>query len=166
MSALYSPDTKKMARTSITKNPPSEQTKTISLPTSIIFSLFCLQYFTETMAPSPPTSYSSLNYKEITITNVPESSPTVTKVVVVAFNRPHKYNAFTGNMVEEFESAFTLLGSDPRVRAIVLTGNGKAFCAGADLEAGFTGLLKYKESEEAINSYRDGCVLLYFRPAS
>ena len=110
------------------------------------------------MTASPPDSYSSLNYKDITVTNVPPNSPTVTKVVVVAFNRPKKYNAFTGTMIEELESAFTLLGADPRVRAIVLTGNGKAFCAGADLEAGFTGLLKYRESEEATNSYRDGYV--------
>lgn len=108
------------------------------------------------MSPSPPESYSSLNYTQITVSNVPASSPTVTKVVVVAFNRPQKYNAFTPTMTDELESAFTLLGADPRVRAIVLTGTGKAFCAGADLEMGFTPMLEYRKSEEAANAYRDG----------
>lgn len=113
------------------------------------------------MTPSPPDSYSSLGYQQISVSHVPESSPTVTKVIVVAFNRPNKYNAFTGTMIEELESAFTLLGSDPRVRAIVLTGKGKAFCAGADLEAGFGRLLENKKSEEAIDKYRDGYVPLH-----
>ena len=108
------------------------------------------------MTPSPPESYASLGYTQISVSNVPETSPTVTKVVVVAFNRPQKYNAFTSTMCDELESAFTLLGADPRVRAIVLTGKGKAFCAGADLEMGFGGMLEYRKSEEAVNNYRDG----------
>ncbi|SPO04679.1 related to enoyl-CoA hydratase/carnithine racemase [Cephalotrichum gorgonifer] len=108
------------------------------------------------MIQTPPQTYASLGFKEIAISNVPESSPSVTKVVIVAFNRPNKYNAFTGSMVEELETAFTLLGVDPRVKAIVLTGNGKAFCAGADLEAGFSGLLAHKKDEKSIKAYRDG----------
>ena len=108
-----------------------------------------------------PESYASLGYKQITVTNVPESSPTVTKVVVVSFNRPQKYNAFTATMTDELESAFTLLGADPRVRAIVLTGKGKAFCAGADLEVGFEGLLERRKSEEEARKYRDGYVAAF-----
>ena len=110
------------------------------------------------MAPSPPESYASLGFTQVSVSNVPESSPTVTKVVVVAFNRPQKYNAFTPTMTDELVSAFTLLGADPRVRAIVLTGRGKAFCAGADLEIGFNGALEHRKSEEAAKNYRDGYV--------
>ena len=108
------------------------------------------------MAPTPPTSYADAGFKEISISNVPESSPTVTKVVTVAFNRPKKFNAVTGSMIEELVAAFELLGKDNRVRAIVLTGKGRMFCAGADLEIGFAGLNPYKDSEEATNKYRDG----------
>ncbi|CAI4215629.1 unnamed protein product [Parascedosporium putredinis] len=108
------------------------------------------------MAPIPPTSYADAGFKEISISNVPESSPTVTKVVTVAFNRPKKFNAVTGSMIEELVAAFELLGKDNRVRAIVLTGKGRMFCAGADLEIGFAGLNPYKDSEEATNKYRDG----------
>jgi methylglutaconyl-CoA hydratase len=51
----------------------------------------------------------------------------------VTLNRPHRRNAFDARMVEELCEAFTELGQNPSVRAIVLAGNGSAFCAGADI---------------------------------
>ncbi|KAI1408928.1 ClpP/crotonase [Hypoxylon sp. FL1857] len=102
-----------------------------------------------------PEAYSSLPFKEISISHVPASSPSVTKVVVLALNRPEKYNAVTGNMLEEMEAAYELFDKDDRVRAIVLTGAGKAFCAGADLQIGFGGLMKSKQDEASMNSFRD-----------
>lgn len=51
----------------------------------------------------------------------------------VTLNRPDRRNAFDGHMVEELCEAFTALGQDHSVRAIVLAGSGPAFCAGADL---------------------------------
>ncbi|WP_186146371.1 enoyl-CoA hydratase-related protein, partial [Burkholderia gladioli] len=51
----------------------------------------------------------------------------------VTLNRPDVRNAFNETMIAEVSAAFESLGARDDVRAIVLTGNGKAFCAGADL---------------------------------
>ncbi len=107
----------------------------------------------------PPSSYASLPFKDIKISHVPSDSPTVTKVLIVAFNRPDKYNAATDNLLTELETAYHMIDRDERVRAVVLTGIGKAFCAGADLEVGFMGLLAHKQSEETFEKYRDQFVL-------
>jgi len=54
-------------------------------------------------------------------------------VAEVWLNRPEVRNAFNDGVVAELTAAFDQLGSDPDLRAIVLGGHGKAFCAGADL---------------------------------
>ncbi|EWZ00119.1 hypothetical protein FOYG_00015 [Fusarium oxysporum NRRL 32931] len=102
-----------------------------------------------------PASYSSLPFKDITISRVPADSPSATKVLILSFNRPDKHNAVTENLLTELETAYRVIDQDERVRAVVLTGAGKAFCAGADLQVGFSGLMAHKESEESIARYRD-----------
>lgn len=52
---------------------------------------------------------------------------------LVWLNRPEIRNAMNDVMIRELREAFRRLGADPAVRAIVLAGRGKAFCAGADL---------------------------------
>ncbi len=54
-------------------------------------------------------------------------------VATVTLNRPDVRNAFNETVIAELTEAFRALGSDDKVRAIVLAGNGPAFCAGADL---------------------------------
>ena len=54
-------------------------------------------------------------------------------VARVWLNRPEVRNAFNADLIPELAAAFTALGTDDDVRAIVLGGRGKAFCAGADL---------------------------------
>ena len=51
----------------------------------------------------------------------------------VTLNRPEVRNAFNEGLIAELTEAFTELGRDPHLRAIVLAAEGKAFCAGADL---------------------------------
>ena len=102
-----------------------------------------------------PVSYSALPFRDIAISHVPPNSPVTTKVLILSFNRPEKYNAVTENLLTEVETVYNLVNTDERVHAIVLTGAGPAFCAGADLEVGFAGLLAHKESEESINAFRD-----------
>jgi len=51
----------------------------------------------------------------------------------VILNRPDKLNALDSRMLEELESAVDGLDEDDRVRVIILTGAGRAFCAGADI---------------------------------
>lgn len=50
----------------------------------------------------------------------------------IALNRPDKHNAFDAATIAELAGAFDEAGGDPAVRAVVLTGNGPSFCAGAD----------------------------------
>ena len=51
----------------------------------------------------------------------------------VLLNRPDAHNAFDPEMVDALTAAFRRLGADPKVRAVVVTGAGKSFCAGADI---------------------------------
>ena len=52
---------------------------------------------------------------------------------LVALNRPELHNAFNETLVAELTTVLQMLDADASVRAVVLTGNGKSFCAGADL---------------------------------
>ena len=51
----------------------------------------------------------------------------------VTFNRPEIHNAFNGTVITEMSRLFTELEKDDDLRVILLTGEGKSFCAGADL---------------------------------
>ena len=56
--------------------------------------------------------------------------------MIVTLNRPDKLNAYTGQMGAEIADAFERADSDDNVRAIIVTGAGRAFCAGADVSGG------------------------------
>lgn len=58
------------------------------------------------------------------------------RILTLTLNRPEKLNAFTAKMMFELIDAFDKADADDEVRAIVVTGAGRAFCAGADLSAG------------------------------
>ena len=57
-------------------------------------------------------------------------------VLTIRLNRPAKLNALTMTMIDELCDAFSQASKDDQVRVIVITGNGRAFCAGADLGLG------------------------------
>jgi enoyl-CoA hydratase/carnithine racemase len=57
-------------------------------------------------------------------------------VLTITLNRPDRLNAFTGTMMNELIAAFDAADADDDVRAIIVTGAGRAFCAGADLSEG------------------------------
>jgi len=57
-------------------------------------------------------------------------------ILTLTLNRPEKLNAFTAPMMAELIDAFDRADADDDVRAIIVTGAGRAFCAGADLSAG------------------------------
>lgn len=54
-------------------------------------------------------------------------------VATVTLNRPEKHNAFDDALIAALSQCFSELNDDPKVRALVLTANGRNFCAGADL---------------------------------
>jgi enoyl-CoA hydratase/carnithine racemase len=58
------------------------------------------------------------------------------RVATVTLSRPEQMNAFTATMMRELLEIFENVDHDDGVRAVVVTGAGRAFCAGADLSAG------------------------------
>jgi 2-(1,2-epoxy-1,2-dihydrophenyl)acetyl-CoA isomerase len=58
------------------------------------------------------------------------------RVAVIRFNRPQALNAMTVELMEALDEALGRAAADAGVGAIVMTGEGRAFCAGADLAAG------------------------------
>ncbi len=56
-------------------------------------------------------------------------------VLVVTLNRPDHLNAFTPTMADELEETFVEVNDDDSIRAVVVTGAGRAFCAGMDLSS-------------------------------
>jgi enoyl-CoA hydratase/carnithine racemase len=57
-------------------------------------------------------------------------------ILTLTLNRPEKLNAFTAKMMHEMIDVFTKVNSDDSVGAVIVTGAGRAFCAGADLSGG------------------------------
>jgi enoyl-CoA hydratase/carnithine racemase len=57
-------------------------------------------------------------------------------IATITLHRPDKLNAFTNRMLKELISAFDATDADDEVRAVIVTGSGRAFCAGADLSGG------------------------------
>lgn len=58
------------------------------------------------------------------------------RVATIELHRPDRLNAFTGTMMRELIAAFDLVDADDGVSAVIVTGSGRAFCAGADLGGG------------------------------
>jgi methylglutaconyl-CoA hydratase len=67
-----------------------------------------------------------MNYETLVITKKDD-------ITTVALNRPDVHNAMNETLMKELTHCFQHLSTDDSVTAIVLTGNGKSFCAGADL---------------------------------
>src|SRR5829696_3552658 len=57
-------------------------------------------------------------------------------VLTITLNRPERLNAFTPTMKDELIAAFDQADADDEVRAVIVTGEGRGFCAGADLQGG------------------------------
>ncbi|CAB1370205.1 enoyl-CoA hydratase/isomerase family protein [Denitratisoma oestradiolicum] len=57
-------------------------------------------------------------------------------IALITLNRPQALNAFSGTLGEEWSDAYRRADADDEVRVVVVTGAGKAFCAGADMSGG------------------------------
>ena len=90
-------------------------------------------------------------------------------VATITLDRPEKMNAFTTVMRDELIAAFDETDADDAVRVVIVTGAGKAFCAGADLSAGgktFDYAARGDAAREALrvgDVYRDGGGLVTLR---
>lgn len=75
-------------------------------------------------------------------------------VLTITLNRPDRLNAWTQTMAAELHEAFDRADADDEVRAVIVTGAGRAFCAGADLERGGETFTK-REHEDLDSVPRD-----------
>ncbi|MGH7573429.1 MAG: enoyl-CoA hydratase-related protein, partial [Gemmatimonadota bacterium] len=57
-----------------------------------------------------------------------------TRVATITLDRPERLNALTFEVYAELRDAFRALDTEPDVRAVVITGSGRAFCSGGDVE--------------------------------
>jgi hypothetical protein len=86
-------------------------------------------------------------------------------IATISLHRPEKMNAFTHQMCEDLIAAFDATDADDNVRAVVVTGSGRAFCAGADLSSGGA-TFDYEKRYGSTGVKRDGggrVVLRIFR---
>jgi enoyl-CoA hydratase/carnithine racemase len=75
-------------------------------------------------------------------------------VAEVTFNRPEQMNTFSAAMADDFYRLLDFTDADDEVRAIIVTGSGRAFCAGADLgNKGAT--FDYEKRGEKLEGHRD-----------
>ena len=84
-------------------------------------------------------------------------------VLTITLNRPEKLNAFTGTMMTEMIDAFDRSDADDSIRAVIVTGAGRAFCAGADLGAGGATFNADGRADRPKGLNRDGGGLLTLR---
>ncbi len=78
-------------------------------------------------------------------------------ILTLTLNRPDKLNAFTVTMMTEMLRAFDAADADDDVRVVIVTGEGRAFCAGADLSGGGA-TFDYKKKEGRGGAGADGDV--------
>jgi enoyl-CoA hydratase len=94
------------------------------------------------------------NYETIAIDKRPEG------IAVLTLNRPERLNAVNGAMHSELTTLFLDVQADPDVRVAVLTGAGRAFCAGGDFSSGSnmttkTGLPMMQEARRIVDNLLD-----------
>jgi enoyl-CoA hydratase/carnithine racemase len=82
-----------------------------------------------------------------------------TGVATITLNRPERLNALTFAVYEELRDVFRALDREPEVRAVVITGAGKAFCSGGDVRE-IIGALVGREYQELLTFTRLTCSLV------
>jgi enoyl-CoA hydratase/carnithine racemase len=84
-------------------------------------------------------------------------------IATITLHRPEKLNAFTVTMMKELIDAFDRTDADDAVRAVIVTGAGRAFCAGADVSGGGQTFDYESQGAKAVREFRDGGGLVSLR---
>lgn len=82
---------------------------------------------------TPPKTYVTGEDHHVRVTNFPESAIGVTPIQIITLNRPEKLNAISSDMISALINFFEVIDKDDRVKIIILTGKGRVFSAGIDL---------------------------------
>jgi len=82
-----------------------------------------------------------------------------TGIATLTLNRPERLNALTFEVYRELAATFRALDTEPGVRAIIITGEGRAFCTGGDVED-IIGALLGKPLEDLLSFTRLTCELI------
>ncbi|HEV7162593.1 MAG TPA: crotonase/enoyl-CoA hydratase family protein [Solirubrobacteraceae bacterium] len=77
-----------------------------------------------------------MGFEQITSSEPQIATELAECVLTITLNRPERLNAWTGQMGGELMAAFDRADEDDEVRVVIVTGAGRGFCAGADLESG------------------------------
>jgi enoyl-CoA hydratase/carnithine racemase len=84
-------------------------------------------------------------------------------IATITLHRPEKLNAFTVTMMKELLEAFDATDADDAVRAVIVTGAGRAFCAGADVSGGAQTFDYESQGAREVREFRDGGGLVSLR---
>lgn len=86
------------------------------------------------------------------------------QIATITLHRPDRLNAFTRTMMSEMLDAFDRVDEDDDVRAVIVTGSGRAYCAGADLASGGETFARgEKDEQDRASVPRDGGGVLTLR---
>ena len=100
-----------------------------------------------------PENYTSMPWRQIEVTSYPvdAGAGSGSNIMVITINRPERNNAVTEEIENDMITALNLFDVDDRVKVVVVTGSGKCFCAGADLDIGLE-----RTPGESSKDHRDG----------
>jgi enoyl-CoA hydratase/carnithine racemase len=84
-------------------------------------------------------------------------------IAVVTLNRPEQLNALNPKMAEEIVQVMDEIDNDPHVRGVILTGAGRAFCAGADISVGPAAFAPLPDMSSSSSAIRDWGGVLVLR---
>src|SRR5690606_449028 len=89
------------------------------------------------LAREPPSSFGGLVKERSGMAEDPIRSEHEGAIATITLSRPDKLNAMTVAMTQAILAALDRAEADDSVRAVIVTGSGRAFCAGTDLSNGF-----------------------------
>ena len=81
--------------------------------------------------------------------------------VEIRFNRPHRLNAVVEQLYDELIAALRQAETDPEIRAVLLTGEGRAFCVGADMKEHSVGKRTQLQRRQYLQLANDACETIF-----
>ncbi len=78
------------------------------------------------------------------------------RITTITLNRPEKLNALNPRMMAELLDAFYYVDKDDETRAVIITGNGRGFCSGADIKEGMQGRIDPDQGKGSNDITREG----------